>query len=70
MDASDLRPNGTEPAAATGETAPRQQLEHQIDGEELLAKVLPAGEPLHPAIAAMVPLDNDGRPVATPGGDA
>lgn len=43
----DLRPNAADTTAAPMGAAPDKQLEHQ----------------LHPAVAAMVPLDNDGNPL-------
>lgn len=46
----DLRPTAAEYSAATGETQPDAQLEHLFPGGELLAKVLPAGEPLVAAV--------------------
>lgn len=49
MTAPDLRPNGGEDPATPGKTGAEQQTEHQ----------------LHPAVAAMQPLDNDGNPILT-----
>ena len=42
----DLRPKTDATGAAPMETAAERQTEHLLPGGELLAKVLPAGEPL------------------------